>query len=56
MRVRIEHIVDLLLKSHMSIDQIAASSTFNSTSHLIRAFNKHKGMSPRTFRKVHGIT
>jgi len=56
MRVRIEHIVELLLKSHMSINQIAASSTFNSTSHLIRAFKKHKGMSPRAFRKMHGIT
>lgn len=56
MRVRIEHIVELLLKSHMSIDKIVASSTFNSTSHLIRAFKKHKGMSPGAFRKMHGIT
>jgi LacI family transcriptional regulator len=55
MRVRIEHIVDLLLKSGMSIDQIAASSTFNSTSHLIGVFKKHKGVSPRTFRKNNGI-
>ena len=55
MRVRIEHIVELLLKSHMSIGQIAASSTFNSTSHLIRVFKKHKGMSPRAFRKMHDI-
>ena len=56
MRVRIEHIVELLLKSHLSIDQIASSSTFNSTSHLIRTFKKHKGVPPRTFRNTHGIT
>lgn len=55
MRVRIEHICELLLKSSMSIDQIAASSTFVSTSHLIRAFKKHKGMPPRTFRKINGV-
>lgn len=55
MRVRVEHIVDLLLKSSMSIDQIAASSTFDSTSHMIRVFKKHKGMPPRTFRKMHGV-
>jgi LacI family transcriptional regulator len=55
MRVRIEHIVDLLLKSGMTIDQIAASSTFDSTSRMICVFKKHKGMPPRTFRKIHGI-
>ncbi len=55
MRVRIEHICDLLLKSSMSIDQIAASSTFVSTSHLIRAFKKNIGMPPRTFRKINGV-
>lgn len=55
MRIRIEHISNLLLKSGMSIDQIAASSTFDSTSHLIRAFKKYKGMPPRTFRKMHGV-
>jgi LacI family transcriptional regulator len=55
MRVRIEHISNLLLKSDMSIDQIAASSTFDSTSHMIRSFKKYKGMPPRAFRKLHGI-
>lgn len=55
MRVRIEHVSNLLLKSSMSVDQIAASSTFDSTSHLIRAFKQHKGMPPRTFRKINGV-
>ncbi|MDD5011595.1 MAG: DNA-binding transcriptional regulator, partial [Phycisphaerae bacterium] len=55
MRVRIEHISNLLLKSNMSIDRIAASSTFDSTSHMIRAFKQHKGVPPRTFRKIHGV-
>jgi LacI family transcriptional regulator len=55
MRRRVEHIVDLLLKSNMSIDQIVASSTFDSASHMIRVFRKHMGMPPRAFRKTHGI-
>jgi LacI family transcriptional regulator len=55
MRVRIEHISNLLLKSGMSIDQIAAASIFDSTSHMIRAFKKYKGVPPRTFRKMYGV-
>jgi len=55
MRRRVEHVVDLLLKSDMSVDQIVASSTFDSASHMIRVFRKHMGMPPRTFRRTHGV-
>jgi LacI family transcriptional regulator len=55
MRMRIEHIAFLLLESDMSIDQITAASTFDSVSHLIRTFKKHKGVPPSAFRKTHNI-
>lgn len=55
MRVRIGHIASLLLESNMSIDQIAKTSTFDSVSHLIRVFKKHKGIPPSIFRKTHSI-
>jgi LacI family transcriptional regulator len=54
LRVRIEHIARMLLESHMSIDALAASSAFDSTSHMIRVFKQYKGVPPRTFRKMHG--
>lgn len=55
MRVRIEHIASVLLESDMSIDQITKTSTFDSVSHLIRIFKKHKGVPPSAFRKMHSI-
>jgi len=55
MRVRIGHIAALLLETNMSIDQIAKASTFDSVSHLIRVFKKHKGVPPSIFRKAHSI-
>jgi LacI family transcriptional regulator len=55
MRVRIEHIASLLLESDVSIDQITKASTFDSVSHLIRIFKKHKGLPPNAFRKTHSI-
>jgi LacI family transcriptional regulator len=55
MRMRIEHIAYLLLESDMSIDRIAATSTFDSVSHLIRTFKKYKGVPPSAFRKIHSI-
>lgn len=54
-RARVEHIADLLLKSDMSIDQIAAASSFYSTSYMIRVFKQYRGVSPRIFRKMRGV-
>ncbi|MBN1788401.1 MAG: DNA-binding transcriptional regulator [Sedimentisphaerales bacterium] len=54
-RVRVEHIASLLLESDLSIDQIARASTFDSVSHLIRVFKKHKGLPPNAFRKTHSV-
>jgi len=53
-RVRIEYIAKQLLESHMSIDSLAAAAAFDSTSHMIRTFKKHKGVPPRVYRKTHG--
>ncbi len=55
MRVRIEHITSLLLESDISIDQIAATSTFDSVSHMTRVFKKYKGIPPGSFRKTHSV-
>lgn len=55
MRMRIEYIASLLLESDMSIDKITKASTFDSVSHLIRVFKKHKGIPPNAFRKTHSI-
>jgi LacI family transcriptional regulator len=55
MRMRIGHIASLLLESDMSVDQIARASTFDSVSHLIRVFKKHKSVPPNAFRKTHSI-
>lgn len=53
MRVRIEHVSHLLLNTEMSVDQITSSSTFSSTSCMIRAFKKYKSIPPQAFRKMH---
>jgi LacI family transcriptional regulator len=55
MRVRVEHIAELLLKSDMTISQITDTSTFYSSSHMIEVFKKFKGVTPRIFRKNNGI-
>jgi LacI family transcriptional regulator len=51
-RLRVEHIADLLLETDLSIDRITANTAFESTSHMIRTFKKHKGVPPLAFRKM----
>ncbi len=53
-RVRIEYVARQLIESHMSIGDLAAAAAFDSASHMIRVFKKHKGMPPRVYRKTYG--
>lgn len=56
MRVRIEHIAIMLIETEMSMESIATTSAFESTSHMIQVFKQHKGMTPLAFRKLHRVT
>jgi LacI family transcriptional regulator len=56
MRVRIEHIAVMLIESEMSMERIAETSAFESTSHMIQVFKQHKAMTPLAFRKMHRVT
>ncbi len=51
-RLRVDRVADLLLETDLSIDQITAKTAFESASHMIRIFKKHKGVPPRVFRTM----
>lgn len=50
---RIECASKLLINTDDSVTAIAFSSGFNDLSYFIKTFKKLKGISPRTFRKIH---
>ena len=54
-RKRIEYAMDLLLKTDLSIENIAQKSGFASTSYFSKNFKKLQGISPLKFRKVKSI-
>ncbi|MDF2542548.1 MAG: AraC family transcriptional regulator [Herbinix sp.] len=52
MDLRIENACSLLASSKMSITDIAFEVGFSSYSTFVRVFNKHKGISPVTYRQL----
>ena len=49
---RINNAKKVLHNTDLSINEIAHSCGFNSTSHFITTFKKHVGMSPKKFRDI----
>lgn len=50
LKYRLEHACNLLLKSHMSVDEIAFRSGFSSANYFIRRFKKAYGVTPHVYR------
>jgi LacI family transcriptional regulator len=50
-RIRVDHIIQLLLGTDMSITEIAVRSGFEGVEHISRYFRKETGVSLRTYRK-----
>lgn len=50
---RINQVAELLLKTNLTIQQIAQELDYHDIIHIARAFRKEKGMSPSEFRKIH---
>ena len=55
-RRRIQHAGHLLLRSALSVSQIAARLHFSDPAHLSRVFRKIQGQSPREFRRLYRKT
>jgi LacI family transcriptional regulator len=53
MRMRIEHVAEVLLNSDLSIEEVATASAFESAGYMARLFKRAKGVSPLAFRKAH---
>lgn|SRR5262245_32023688 len=49
-RCRLEHSLDLMTNSELSLSQIAITSGFYDQGHFSNKFKKHHGMSPSEFR------
>ncbi len=52
-RVRVGHIIQLLISTDMSITEIAMHGGFDGVEHIARYFRKETGMSLRDYRKKH---
>jgi LacI family transcriptional regulator len=52
-RVRVNHIVQLLIGTDMNITEIATHAGFDGVEHIARYFRKETGMSLRDYRKKH---
>ncbi len=55
-RKRLEHAVFLLVNSSLSITDVAFLSGYNSRQHFGSTFEKYYGISPRSYRQLHGKT
>lgn len=53
-RVRVNHIIELLVGTDMSITEIAVKSGFDGVEHISRYFRKETGVSLREYRKRRG--
>jgi LacI family transcriptional regulator len=51
LRLRVEHVANILITSDLSIEQIATASNFESAGYMARLFKKFMGMSPRDYRR-----
>ena len=55
-RKRLEHAVFLLTNSSLSVTDVAFQSGYNSRQHFGSTFEKYYGISPRSYRQLHGKT
>lgn len=55
LRVKMEHVCDLLRSSNLSLAEIAFRAGFTRDSHLSRLFKNHFGVTMRNWRKDHSI-
>ncbi len=53
-RIRVKHIVELLLSTDMSVAEIAARTGFDGIAHIARYFRQETGMSLRAYRRRFG--
>jgi LacI family transcriptional regulator len=54
-RVRVGHIIRLLVETNMRIREIAAKSGFDGVEHISRYFHRETGLSLREYRKQHAV-
>ncbi|HYF49737.1 MAG TPA: helix-turn-helix transcriptional regulator, partial [Planctomycetota bacterium] len=50
---RMRHAQRLLIESALNIDQVARDCGFEDSGYFRRIFNRHTGLSPRKFRRLH---
>ena len=55
MKTRIQATVDALIRTNMSISEIATDFGFCDQSAFTKQFRKHTGYTPRKFRQLHAI-
>ncbi len=53
--IRVEQIVQMLVKTNLSISKIASKLGYTGVAHISRYFQKEKGMSLLSYRKQHGL-
>ena len=54
-RIRVSHIVELLVSTEMSITEISSKAGFEGVEHIARYFRKETGLSLREYRKSFGM-
>jgi len=52
-RVRLDLVVKRLLRTHMSVSEVAEALSFSDATHLSRFFHRKMGVSPTQYRKKH---
>jgi len=53
-RVRANQVAQMLVKTNLSISQIALALGYPGIKHIARCFRREKGMSPLAYRKKYG--
>ena len=53
-RARVEHIVQMLMNTNLSVSEIAFTLGYSSASHIARYFRQEKGISLKDYRKLYG--
>lgn len=51
-KIRLEKAKDMLRKSDIPLELVAAKAGFNTVNYFIRSFNEHEGITPGKYRKI----
>ena len=54
LKLRVNLAVDLLISTDLLVKQVAAQAGFDDPFHFSRVFRRMQGMSPMSFRRLHG--